>query len=175
MIFVAFVVPEKTSSRSSLIEYSIEDQRIIYNTLTKEERDEIWIDRLTKEANLNKGAKKRVLLKMAKELVVDNYDPKEDEAVVIKLFGREEAKRILTTLLLPSESPLPSKFLNEKASIKSNVVDGCGSCSTSSDWCTHINDHCVDAGCHSYWNYGCGTLFMYACNGECVYKAPESY
>ena len=157
--------------RSEMIKYGDYEQSLIFQQMDEDQQKAVWVDRLTKEAKLYKGEKKSILLKMADKLSKGNYDPSQDEKVVKKLFGMVEAKRILTTLRLPNESNIATKFINKYGSTKVDAVFFCGSCSTESDWCSGYQESCQAVSCQTYYR-GCGTLWLYWCNGNCNWS-PE--
>ena len=82
------------------------------------------------------------------------FDDREIKSTAIKLFGVADAYSLLVMI---SES----KNIRETDAVAVGL--SCG-CSTSNDWCTGEST-CHPGGCNS--KSGCGTLFLYTCNGDC--------
>ena len=175
VLFAFALKPDSSTLRDEFVKYNIHDQKMLFMTLTKNEREELWEVRLRQEAKFHKGEKKKALLKLSKQMNGFSGDTKEIEENFIKLFGKEEAYRILVSFRLPNDSNVATKFLNQHASNdNSTMVLFCESCHVDGfNWCTGAESGqgivCISGSCTpgSYFNYGCGTLFLYSCDGSC--------
>lgn len=163
--------------RKKLITKTTQEIRSDFQSLTYEEGRQLWHDRLIMESKFYSGEKKELLLKIAREQMNEGYDAQPTKDIFIKVFGIEDAKRILTTLYLPNESEYISRY---EVSAKEDMQE-C-ECTYVSDWCDFLYNSNVDP--DDFWvcdlsacagtAFGCGTLFLYSCNGMCKDIGEES-
>jgi hypothetical protein len=168
--------PEPKTLRDELVKYNVHDQKILFQQLTTEERESLWSERFKQESKFHKGEKKRALIKLSKQMNgIDISKVKEIEDNIVALFGKEEAFRLLVSFRLPDDSNVAVKFLNQHASAdNSTVTFFCESCHVNGiNWCNSAGSgqriKCVIGSCDTggYSNYGCGTFFLYSCDGQC--------
>lgn len=160
----------KTESlRKDLIKMQPSELREAFNSLTPEQQRDVWRDRLISESDFYTGEKKEYLQLIAKlQRISPNFDPQNAKTKCIELFG-DEAKRILTTLYLPNEK----QYLNARLMVP-DPNEKCD-CSLISDWCDfQLNSgqpnedwECKSLGCQPNGAFGCGTMFLYRCEGQC--------
>lgn len=156
------------SLRQELILKSPNELKNAFNALSPELQRNLWHDRLILESEFHYGDKKEYLVLIAKlQRVAPNFNYQNAKSKVVDLFGIVEARRILTTLYLPNEK----QFDLSSAKVDPVVCN----CSAMSDWCDfQYNNgepgedwHCTGA-CTVQSVAGCGTMFVYACQGLCV-------
>jgi len=84
------------------------------------------------------------------------------------VFSKDEAVKIFATLGKPIVPSLPTATsLSVFVKTSQDFLPSC-SCSTHSDWCNTV---CTGTGSCEHSDSGCGTLWMYDCNGQCfVYR-----
>jgi len=161
---------ETESLRLDLIKKSPSEISEAFNLLSPEQQRNIWRDRLISESNFYTGEKKEYLQVLAKlQRVSSTFNPQNAKTKCIELFGGIEAKRILTTLYLPNEK----QYINARLMVP-DPNEKCD-CSAISDWCDfQLNSgqpnedwECKMLGCQPNGAFGCGTMFLYRCEGQC--------
>lgn len=172
-------------------------QRVVFVNATAIQKSQIWKDYLTtylyRENLLTEVQKEHLssfIKTIDKRLFIDKNLPSEFEAEVKEIYGFELARKMFSTLGYENQnrkkidSDKPVKTISKDVKVSkvnyTEILADCG-CSTSSDWCpdsvvgawefecTSGANDCVDD--DSDW--GCGTLWLYNCNGDCVEKFPE--
>lgn len=156
------------SLRKELVSKNTKDLKDAFISLTPELKRDLWRDRLMLESEFYTGEKREYLTIIAQlQRVSSKFDPQSAKAKTIELFGFEEANRILTTLYLPGEKPV----INASAKVDPTSCE----CSYISDWCDFQYNsgnpeefwQCQpNTGCNESVA-GCGTMFLYACEGLC--------
>lgn len=171
-IAFAFSPKSKDGLRKELVKFPISDQRIIFKEMKFEDQRNLWYNRLIEESKYHSALKKEMLVSVAKAQLNPQFNPDGVDVEFIKVFGYDEAKRILTTLYLHKDSQVPSKFYTVEGSIN-NTVFFCETCHVQGiNWCSGAGGGagCVLPSCTpSYSNYGCGSFFLYSCDGHCDY------
>lgn len=165
------------SLRKELITKSPSELKEAFNALSPELKRDLWRDRLIMESEFYNGEQKEYLVLVAKlQRVSAKFDPQNAKAKIIELFGTKEANRILTTLYLPNE-----KYIVEYSLLSAKTDPIVCNCSPMSDWCDfQFNSgqpneswYCSST-CTEQSVAGCGTLFIYACQGVCQTQSIHS-
>lgn len=172
-IAFAFSPKSKDGLRKELVKFPTSDQSIIFKEMTFEDQRTLWYNRLMEESKYHSGVKKQMIIKVAKDQLNPDFNPQGLDVKFIEVFGYKEAQRILTTLYIPKDSQIPTKFYSVEGSTN-KVSFFCESCHVNGyNWCTGAatGTGCVFPSCDptQFSNYGCGTLFLYSCNGHCDY------
>lgn len=165
-----------------------ENQRVAFNNLNESERLFLWKTRF--ENYLNNNVVTDEQGKFLKNIIatlpqnVFSSKAKTDNAVIskmdqlridfINMFGHKIAKLLLTHISDKHETT--ETVGNDKGEIGPNTMMPDCSCSSVSDWCDCSHPmqcyYCGSAFC-SNTEYGCGTFWMYRCNGQCRQMYPQ--
>lgn len=184
---------EKLSNinRSDLIKFDITYQKAIYRTLSPKKRHEIWKDKFVELMNIAKWnvEEKEHLTNLINSLNdgwfygIDDSDPNilKQKNLFFKNWINYSMKKFhwdrsfLFSILVSLDNPVKNGRLSS-VNYNNRAVGGGGglhdcSCSTEDDWCDgffgpDLGD--CDAGNCDASDLGCGTLWTYPCNGECV-------
>ena len=155
-----------------------------YNAFTPSQRQTIWIDKLENVLKLEWTEKESQFIESIFEFVKLNsfifsedrdeisFNKAEKEFYKWSVYAFEELK--WDKKLLYSIVGTPQE-LKENKEIKSNLKSqtklktrgetiDC-ECSVTSDWCFGYTAECKKVDCIK--SLGCGTLFLYTCDGEC--------
>ncbi|RYZ17718.1 MAG: hypothetical protein EOO70_01130 [Myxococcaceae bacterium] len=149
--------------------YSMTYRKAIFSSLSPEARSELWKQHykqyLDAHPDLNKAQVEFIqeaLAALSPALFTKSAAPASGNTVqatlkekATALFGAEEARRLLATLGPPEQR-------------EGSVADANCSCSTASDYCYPLTFCTLGTSC-TYTAWGCGTNWVYACNGDCLY------
>ncbi len=155
----------------------IEYQRAYFRGLSAEEKFDLWTVKFNKvlSADWNNRERKH-LEKFIAAVDEDLFNKTELELDAFTAFSEawisesfEEFGWTKENLYYLIATPFEDRK-EWKVFLSSSSVAGCG-CSTISDWCSGGSgcSSWLDTGCSrgSKWG-GCGTMFMYACQGSCT-------
>lgn len=136
-------------------------QKIMYNSLSPNEKVELWSKKLDAVLDLRRFSKvQRKFIMEVKEILnpnlfeygnINNFDDQIIKQKAFELFGVDESRNILSSLSIN----------NPELNFAQPTADCI--CSVESSWCGNIAcgyDFCKEGS-------GCGTLFLYTCDGKC--------
>jgi len=163
----AFTSDDTENLRTSLIEYSIEDQKLFYVELDADTQADLWRHKLTLEAKNYEGEQKAFIL-FAADNVSSNWNTEQLNLVkqeMKELFTRAESIFIFNTLYVKGEyeklrgqnTAGPAAF----GDCECSVDYGWGS-----DFCPD-GQFCALTSCELSL-FGCGWLWGELCDGSCV-------
>lgn len=146
-------------------------QKVMYNSLSASEKLELWSKKFDIILNSRKlSSAQRTFLIEIKGILNTNlfensntnkFDDRLIKQKAFELFGVDEAYNILSTLRTETDLGEPQYFQPTTECV----------CSIESSWCGNIlcgQDICREGS-------GCGTLFLYTCDGKCNRNKPPEY
>lgn len=148
---------------------NVESQKAMYRALNKYEKNEIWSQKFIKFLATQKLSisQRTFLNNIISDLQPDLFEEgtvvrlafneKEMRTTAISLFGMNDAVSLLTSLVI-SDVSNGNTFVEPGPS-----ADEC-KCNRDHDWCATYM-YCRKRVCDT--GTGCGTLFLYTCNGLC--------
>lgn len=152
---------EQAYSAFSALPMSI--RRDNFRAMTNEQRSEMWRTHLAKALNRNLTTEQREIIAQAIALSTPEFFAHHgsnlDSLIIKDSFTGKEAREIFAQLGGP-----------EPKSHHAVVAPTC-ECSHSSDYCS---TNCFGNGC-TVSEYGCGTLWVYSCDGLCRVAEGDGY
>lgn len=167
-------------SLTDLQEYSDEFQRDIFDQMSSGDKVRIWNERIDqflddeRDAGNTQMDEYTAAMNSLRNIVSANaYENVETKEAAIQatedwmqsyvaLIGYEQTKTLLTTLARINVGNGGTM----SGGGTSTSLSGCG-CSTEDDWCSGgVLTKCYSGGCTSK-SWGCGLLFLSACDGTC--------
>lgn len=171
-------------SYEDLLTYRSEVRPIVYSRLDPVQRSAVWTAHLERyitdhpELTTDQTAVLYEALDLVSDPTVFAASPTDEawdsvagervrslEGRIREAFSQEVARSIFASL---GDSPEPTGLVPLKRAIGAASVIPVCSCSTASDWCG-LNKHCLVSTCERQ-SSGCGTLWVYTCNGLCYIK-----
>lgn len=160
---------------------NVSAQKLSYSLLNKNERFFIWRNHFKNivESGILTGEQAIIVKEFSTLLTDDVFDEKQginflNQSHVVELLY--QAKKVFSPELMQvtfNEINPVSKdeIIALELSNSSGGGDYCN-CSSESNYCFGRNPSCRSNGCINT-TAGCGTLFIYSCNGQCTSLIPE--
>ncbi len=176
-----------TKYRLGLASLNISDQKAIFDGLPPEIRSALWKDRLAHTINtLNNQQQIEALTRIQANICPDLYQEgvaTQDDRVLLLVdlankamnFRQDSINNLFTMLGDDNQAPVlttaPGKSENGEKGGK-QVTCNCSTrfnCFLRGNDCGALSKACINDGCVPTRFFGCGTLWLFPCDGTCCY------